>query len=252
MGGKPFLATAILSWPTDTLPLEMAAEVIQGARSVCQSLEVSLAGGHSVKGQEPMFGLSVNGLVNRSHIKRNNTVSKGDLIYLTKPLGLGILASVHKKNKLSESEYKEMIDTMLMPNSIGAHLGTFDFVTAMTDVTGFGLVGHLNEMVMGKMVSAIIDYQNVPKLQSAESYMNQFIYPDNTTNNYNAVKEVVQFLGGTEFLMLCDPQTSGGLLISIKLSQQKEFESVLIQHNQMAVCIGKIVEKTNQYSIIFN
>jgi selenide, water dikinase len=250
MGGKPFLATAILCWPTDTLPLAMAAEVIRGARSVCAALNVSLAGGHSVKGAEPMFGLSVNGIIKQNHIKRNNTVKQGDLLYLTKPLGIGILASAHKKNKLSESDYLELLQTMLQPNRIGEVLGQLAYVNAMTDVTGFGLMGHLMEMLGTSNLTAIIDYTNVPRLAAAEQLMAAFVYPDNTTNNYNAIKDRVQFLGGIEFLMLCDPQTSGGLIISVDPSHQSDFELILNNHKQTAFQIGTLVNQSNNFNII--
>jgi selenide, water dikinase len=240
MGGKPFLATAILSWPTDSLPLEMASEVINGAKQVCDQLGIRLAGGHSVKGQEPMFGLSVNGIIAQKNIKRNNTVCEGDLLYLTKPIGLGILASAHKKNLLSESQYDEMLQVMLQANSIGEKLGTCEYVNAITDITGFGLVGHLAEMLSNGDLAAHLDYQAIPKLESAEVFMNQFIYPDNTTNNYNAVKDFVQFIGGTEFLILCDPQTSGGLLISVNKEKKENFELLLKNNKQSAWLIGSV------------
>ncbi len=250
MGGKPFLATAILSWPTDTLPLSMATEVIRGAKSICTALNVSLAGGHSVKGVEPMFGLSVNGIIKQNLIKRNNTVKQGDLLYLTKPLGIGILASAHKKNKLSESDYQALLQTMLQPNRIGEALGQLAYVNAMTDVTGFGLMGHLMEMIGNSSLTAMIDYASVPRLAAAEQLMAQFIYPDNTTNNYNAVKDKVQFLGGIEFLMLCDPQTSGGLIISVNPAHQLDFEMILESNMQAAFQIGTIVNQSNNFNII--
>jgi selenide, water dikinase len=240
MGGKPFLATAILSWPTDSLPLEMASEVINGAKQVCNQLGVRLAGGHSVKGQEPMFGLSVNGIIAQKNIKRNNTVCDGDLLYLTKPIGLGILASAHKKNLLSEIQYHEMLEVMLQANNIGEKLGSCEYVNAITDITGFGLVGHLDEMLGDSGFGAHLDYQSIPKLESAEVFMNQFIYPDNTTNNYNAVKDFVQFIGGTEFLILCDPQTSGGLLISVDKEKKETFELLLKNNHQSAWLIGGV------------
>jgi selenide, water dikinase len=250
MGGKPFLATAILSWPTDSLPLEMASNVINGAKQVCNQLGISLAGGHSVKGQEPMFGLSVNGIITQKNIKRNNTIHEGDLLYLTKPIGLGILASAHKKNLLSDFQYNEMLQVMLQANSIGEKLGPCDYVHAMTDITGFGLVGHLAEMLANSSLTAEIDYQAIPKLQSAEVFMNQFVYPDNTTNNYNAIKEMVQFIGGTEFLMLCDPQTSGGLLISVSKERRADFELLLKNHQQPVWLIGTINKMQDSKKII--
>jgi selenide, water dikinase len=250
MGGKPALATAILVWPTDTLPLEMASEVIRGAKEICDQLKVSLAGGHSVKGQEPMFGLSVNGFVKQLSIKRNNTVQLRDKLYLTKPLGLGILSSAHKRKLLSSEQYNEMLDAMLTPNIVGEQLGECSFVHAITDVTGFGLLGHLLEMLGEKEMTAFLEYEKIPRLSSSDLFMEQFVYPDNTTNNYKDVKDRVQFLGGAEFLLLCDPQTSGGLLVSVDEKHEHEFESLMIKSKTSFWQIGNIDQKNTAYQVI--
>ncbi len=250
MGAVPFLATAILSWPTDVLPLALASEVMRGAQSVCQNLGISLAGGHSVKGQEPMFGLSVNGLIHPNQIKCNNTAQCDDVLYLTKPLGLGILASGHKRGFLDASAYEEMLSIMLAPNTFGAHLANCNYVHAMTDVTGFGLIGHLQEMLGNNNLAAEINYHQIPKSKYAEVLMAQFIYPENTTNNYNAAKNTVKFLEGLEFLMLCDPQTSGGLLISVDKNHISAFEQLLAAHQQKAWQIGHVKAVEDQYKII--
>ncbi len=250
MGGVPFLATAILSWPTDILPLYLASDVMRGAGDICKSLGISLAGGHSIKGQEPMFGLSVNGLIDPKHLKRNNTTQLNDRLYLTKPLGLGILASGHKRNMLDTAAYDEMLNTMLAPNHFGQIIAECDYVHAITDITGFGLMGHLQEMLGNDNLAAELFYNQIPKLKNAEQLMTQFIYPENTTNNYNAVKASVQFLEGLEFLMLCDPQTSGGLLISVAENQDLAFQALLAKHQQSAWCIGSVKAFEAPYKII--
>jgi selenide,water dikinase len=227
MGGKPLMAIAILGWPVEKIPVELAQQVLEGSRAVCKAAGIPLAGGHSVDSAEPIFGLAVTGMVKKTHLKKNNTVKEGDLLYLTKPLGTGILSTALKRGQLKEGDYTKLLDVMCSLNSAGELFGSLEYVHALTDVTGFGLVGHLLEMLEGSKLSASLQLEHIPKINGVDQYTAQFIFPDNTTRNYNAYKEKVNGMNGTEFLLLCDPQTSGGLLVSVDSRKQDEFEQEL-------------------------
>jgi selenide,water dikinase len=146
---KPFLAVAILGWPVEKLPPSLAQKVIAGAKDVCAKAGVSLAGGHTIDSPEPVFGLAVNGTISTSHIKRNSTAQEEDSSLVTKPLGTGVLTTALKRSLISEEDMRSCIHSMAALNSIGAELGALDTVHALTDVTGFGLLGHLIEMCEG-------------------------------------------------------------------------------------------------------
>ncbi len=146
MGGKPIMAIAILGWPLDKLAPEIAQQVVDGGRSACLDAGIQLAGGHSIDAPEPIFGLAVTGIVNKSLVKKNNSAQPGCKLYLTKPLGIGILTTAQKKNKLKAIHQHVARDSMCALNSIGAEVANMPEVKALTDVTGFGLLGHLSEM----------------------------------------------------------------------------------------------------------
>ena len=213
MGGQPIMAIAILGWPVDILSVEDAQEVMRGAQAICAKAGIPIAGGHSIQTSEPLFGLSVNGLVKKQNLKQNNTCQPGDSIYLTKPLGLGLMAHAIKHDKLSEAGYNRLIELCTTLNTIGIELGKTPTVTAMTDVTGFGLLGHLSEM-LGPHLGADLSLGKIAVEPEAKALAQQFIYPNITTNNYNFIKDRCIGLDGLEFLWLCDPQTSGGLLFT--------------------------------------
>jgi selenide,water dikinase len=213
MGGKPIMALSMLGWPQEVLPLELAKDVLKGAESICKEAGISISGGHSIETKEPLFGLSVSGIVEKQNIKRKNTGQLGDYLYLSKPLGLGLLSNAIKHNLLSEDGYQVLIETACRLNTVGIELGGISSVNAMTDVTGFGLLGHLTEMLAGKL-GAELNLESIPVIPEAKGLAEKMIYPNITTNNYNYVKDHCDGLNGLEFLWLCDPQTSGGLLIS--------------------------------------
>ena len=220
MGGNPILAIAILGWPVDKLPASLAQKVLEGARSVCEEANIPLAGGHSIDSPEPIFGLSVNGLVEQSCLKKNNTAKEGDVLLLTKPIGVGILSTAQKRKVLNAEHEGLAINFMSKLNSIGKELGKINGVTAITDVTGFGLLGHLIEMAEGSNVSAELYYEKIPVLEAAKIYLAQRIVPDATYRNWNSYNSKVSFETGVNvmeaFNLLPDPQTNGGLLIAIE------------------------------------
>jgi selenide,water dikinase len=223
MGGRPVLAIAILGWPVDKLSPELAQQVIAGARAVCDEANIALAGGHSIDSPEPIFGLAVNGLVKKKYLKRNNTAQPGDLLFLTKPLGTGILAAALKRGKISEDDLKKLVDVMASLNKCGEMLGSLEGVHALTDITGFGLLGHLIEMAEGSNLSALINYKNVPLIDGINKYVDQMIFPDSLYRNWNSYQNKVTGVNGPSFITLCDPQTSGGLLAAVAPSEKNFF-----------------------------
>lgn len=241
MGGKPIMALALLGWPVDKIPAEVAKEVIRGAQDLCSRAGVPLAGGHSVDSSEPLFGLAVNGIVKKANLKRNHTVQTGDVLYLTKPLGTGILSAALKRGKLDPKDYQSLLDTASALNTIGEKAGTLPYVHAMTDVTGFGFTGHLLEMLGDSSLSALIEKAAVPVMENLAHYTSQFIFPDNTTRNYNAQAPHVDGMTDLDFVIFCDPQTSGGLLISVDKAHEHEMDNLLKSEQQFFAKIGHII-----------
>ena len=228
MGGTPILATAILGIPVEKIPVDIARQIIDGGRSICEDAGIPLAGGHSIDTLEPFFGLSVNGLVDKKNLKKNNTARAGDLLFITKPIGTGIISSAMKRGKAADKDVQTCIEIMSALNKVGEKLGTMEGVHAMTDVTGFGLIGHLNEMAEGSRCSAQLMYKRIPLIAGIETYTQQFIFPDNTYRNWNAYEKKVKGISGPEFIPLCDPQTSGGLLVAVDPHAEKEFTKLMI------------------------
>lgn len=228
MGGKPVLAIAILGWPVNILPASIAQKVIEGSRSICKEAGIPLAGGHSIDSPEPIFGLAVNGLVPIENIKQNNLAAEGDTLFLTKPLGVGILTTAEKKGLLREEHKGIAAAQMMQLNSVGALLGKVKGINAMTDVTGFGLLGHLLEMAEGAGLSAVIDFKNVPLIISnLKSYIDRGCIPGGTTRNWDSYQTKIGILNDDQKAILADPQTSGGLLIAVNKSAIDEVRNIL-------------------------
>ena len=252
MGGKPLLAIAVLGWPVEKLPVELAQKVIEGGRTICKEAGIPLAGGHSIDSPEPMFGLAVTGIVNKENLKKNNTAQKGDLIFLTKPLGVGILSTAQKRGLLGEEYLQVMIGQMTALNKIGEALGKIKEVTAMTDVTGFGLLGHLIEMAEGSKLSAEISYNKIAVVNGVKDFITQRIFPDATTRNWNSFYEKVRFEKGVNvmeaFTLLPDPQTNGGLLFSVKEKAKEQVITLLKKEGLINFIepIGKFTAKSEK------
>jgi len=223
MGGDPLMAIAILGWPVNLLPAEVAREVIRGGRAICDEAGIPLAGGHSIDAPEPIFGLAVTGAVDRRFLKRNDSASEGCRLYLTKPLGIGVLTTAEKQGKLREQDIGLARDWMCTLNKPGSRFGRLEGVKAMTDVTGFGLLGHLVEMADGSGLSARIDVAAVPRLASVEHYLEQGCVPGGTHRNFASYGERIAPLSDVHKLLLCDPQTSGGLLVAVAPEGETEF-----------------------------
>lgn len=225
MGGTPTMALAILGWPVNKLPAELAQQVLNGAREICKAAAIPLAGGHSIDSPEPIFGLAVTGTVPKKNLKQNNTAKAGDLLYLTKPLGVGIITTAQKRGLAEPEDVEEAVRLMTELNVLGTAFGKLPYVHALTDVTGFGLLGHLIEVCEGSGVSAVLHYERVPLIRNLQPYISKFIYPDNTMRNWQSYEKKVANIGSESLLTLCDPQTSGGLLVCVDPEFQRVFES---------------------------
>jgi selenide,water dikinase len=243
MGGDPLMAIAILGWPVNVLPAEVAREVIRGGRAVCDAAGIPLAGGHSIDAPEPIFGLAVTGVVEKKHMKRNDTATAGCKLYLSKPLGIGILTTAEKKAKLREQDVGLARDWMCTLNKPGARFGKLAGVQAMTDVTGFGLLGHLVEMADGAGLTAQLDYAAVPRLPGVDYYLAEGCVPGGTLRNFDSYGEKIAPIGEEQRNLLCDPQTSGGLLIAVSAEGEAEFLAVAAELGLSLAPIGQMVER---------
>ncbi|WP_417538551.1 selenide, water dikinase SelD [Marinobacter sp.] len=225
MGGRPIMAIAILGWPVATLAPEIAGQVIDGARAVCAEAGITLAGGHSIDSPEPIFGLAVTGRVATNRIIRNNTAKAGDLLYLTKPLGVGILTSALKKERIAPADLATAVETMATLNKAGEVFAELAGVSAMTDVTGFGLAGHLLEVCRGSNLCARINRKAVPVLPNVQHYIEEGCIPGGTYRNAAAFAGEIADMADADTLIFCDPQTSGGLLVTVATAESAAFES---------------------------
>ena len=224
MGGTPLMAIAVLGWPVDKLSAEVAQTVVDGGRQACAAAGIRLAGGHSIDSPEPIFGAAVTGQVDLSRLKRNDTAKAGDLLYLTKPLGIGVLTTAEKKQLLKPQHADIARDQMCIMNNFGVRAGACISVHAMTDVTGFGLAGHLLEMCQGSNLRAQIELNQVPLLDGVEHYIGAGCSPGGTSRNYESYGHLMQDASPYAQAVLCDPQTSGGLLMAVDPEQHTEFE----------------------------
>ena len=244
MGGKPLMAIAILGWPIDKLAPEVAAEVMEGGRKACTDAGIILAGGHSIDNPEPIFGLAVTGSVVISNLKRNDKAVSGSILFLTKPLGIGVLTTAQKKGLLEESHKDIAANSMVILNDVGIELSKIKEVTALTDVTGFGLLGHLLEVCEGSHVSAIINYNKVPVFNEIEGYLDKKCIPGGTIRNWESYGHKLDIEDKKQQYILCDPQTSGGLLIAVKKEASEKVAAILKSKNLYAEPIGVLIDKS--------
>lgn len=240
MGGTPVMAIAILGWPVNTLPPEIARNVVEGGRHTCQQARIVLAGGHSIDTPEPIFGLAVTGLVSSAHIKKNSTATAGCKLYLSKPLGIGILTTAGKKSLLPAEHQQLAINTMCQLNSAGAHFAQLTAIKAMTDVTGFGLAGHLTEMCQSANLRATIHYAALPKLPEVEHYINLGCVPGGCQRNFASYGQHLADMPELWRHLLCDPQTSGGLLLAVTADGEAELLAEASRLNVSLSAIGEL------------
>jgi len=217
MGGTPIFALAILGMPIKVLPPEVIREILRGGERVCADANIPIAGGHSIDSVEPIYGLAAIGVVNPRNVKRNSTARAGDALVLGKPLGVGILSAALKKGKLSDAGYEAMISTTTLLNRAGTDLAPLPGVHAMTDVTGFGLLGHLLEICRGSKLSARLSLSNIPFLDNVHALAEAGVITGASDRNWASYGDHVRFASNLPAAvrpLLCDPQTSGGLLVS--------------------------------------
>jgi selenide,water dikinase len=245
MGGKPVLAIAILGWPIDKLPPDVAQRVLEGARSICAEAGITLAGGHSIDCPEPVFGLAVNGIVSINQLKQNSTATPGCQLYLTKALGVGVLSTAQKRGLLRDEDAEIALQSMTRLNKLGELFGQMAGVKAMTDVTGFGLLGHLSEMCEGSGLSAVIEFDKVPIIESIPYYLDQRCIPGGTQRNWASYGHKVGPLTDSQKYILADPQTSGGLLVAVSEESTTEFERRLQEQGHLLRSLGYLQPQTD-------
>ncbi len=245
MGGQPIMAISILGWPINTIPASVAREVIAGAKSVCKNASIVLAGGHSIDAPEPIFGLAVTGKIDPAFIKTNDKAKVGSILYLTKPLGIGILTTAQKRGILKSSDLSTAKELMLTLNKLGENLGEIRGVSALTDVTGFGLLGHLIEVCEGSKVSANIYFDDVPVINSIDSYLKEKCTPGGTDRNFESYGKKVNRISDYQKNILCDPQTSGGLLVAVEPEDVNKVEELFETNGLNLKPLGEIIAKGN-------
>jgi len=240
MGGRPVMAIAVLGWPIDKLAPEVARRVIEGSRSICAEAGIPLAGGHSIDSPEPIFGLAVTGMLDIKNLKQNDTATAGCELYLTKPLGVGMLTTAQKRGILRPEDEQIAPLSMMQLNKIGADLGQLAAVRAMTDVTGFGLLGHLSEVCEGSNLTAEISFSAVPLIPEAELYRAQKAIPGGTVRNWESYGHKIGPITDEQRAWLCDPQTSGGLLVCVEPAGRAEVQTVFQRHGLSLTPFGTL------------
>jgi len=241
MGGKPLMAISIFGWPINKLDADVAREVIDGGRSVCEEAGIPLAGGHSIDSPEPIFGLAVTGFANNENIKRNNTAEADCELFLTKPLGIGILTTAQKQGKIAQGDINVAIEAMCTLNKIGAEISKLEGVTAITDVTGFGLLGHLSEICEGSGISAVVEFEKVPTLKNVKKYLEMGCVPGGTRRNFESYGEKISPMNPEQQDILCDAQTSGGLLCAVRKDALDDFLTITKNAGLDLSPIGKTI-----------
>ncbi len=225
MGGTPILALALVGMPIDKLPPQVIGRILAGGADVCAAAGIAVAGGHSIDTPEPIYGLVALGLVHPDHIKRNSGARDRDVLILGKGLGVGVLAAALKKNRLDSTGYRVLLDSTTLLNTPGRALAGLSCVHALTDVTGFGLLGHLLEICRGSQLGARIEMSRVPLLPGAEVFAQQGIGPGAIGRNwasYGADVVLQEGIAAWQRDLLCDAQTSGGLLVACDPSLKQE------------------------------
>jgi selenide,water dikinase len=247
MGGKPVMAIAVLGWPASKLSPAVAQQVLEGGKSICSEAGIPLAGGHTIDSLEPIFGLAVTGTVSPKHVKKNIGAEGGDLLFLTKPVGVGVLSTAIKRGFLTEEHYAVLLKQLTTLNKVGEDLGKVAAVHAMTDVTGFGLLGHLTEMAEGSGLSVELRYNAIKKINGFDRYLQLKTVPGATARNWDSYGHKVTFDEGidetTAIPLLADPQTNGGLLVAT--NDAAALKDIFSAHGlaDFLMPVGRCVEK---------
>ncbi|MCT8824419.1 selenide, water dikinase SelD [Glaesserella parasuis] len=242
MGGKPIMAIAILGFPINKLPAEVAQKIVDGGRFACQQAGIALAGGHSIDSPEPIFGLAVTGIISTEQVKKNASAQADCDLYLTKPLGIGVLTTAEKQGKLKPEHKNLARNVMCQMNLIGAEFAKVDEITAMTDVTGFGLLGHLTEICQGSNLRAEVYFDQIQTLDGVREYIAQGALPGGTTRNFDSYGHLISPLSDEQKAILCDPQTSGGLLIAVKPQAVESVKQIAKNANVALYPVGRLLK----------
>lgn len=246
MGGKPIMALAILGMPIDKIDPAVVGEILKGGREKAAEAGIAVAGGHSIDNPEPVYGLAVIGICKKQQIRLNAKARNGDKLILLKGLGIGVYSHAFKKDKLSPDAYQEMVSSMTLLNKIGTNLGNNDNVHAMTDVTGFGILGHGIEMAQGSNVEIAIHYSKLPFLNNAEALAKEGYFTGASHRNWDSYGENIvlpnNFPDYKRYL-LTDPQTSGGLLLSVAPEDAEDIVYYAKENGYpLSTIIGKVRE----------
>ena len=241
MGGTPLVAIAIFGWPIDRLSEEVAGQVLEGGRSICEEAGIALAGGHSIDCPEPIFGLAVTGRVPLNQLQKNDAAMPGDVLFLTKPLGVGIVTTTQKRGDVHPDHLAAAVESMQRLNDVGAVLSGMPGVHAMTDVTGFGLMGHLLEMCEGSGTRAEVLGERVQTFDGVPTYHAQGMVPGGARRNYASYGERIDLPEGYVRDLMCDPQTSGGLLVAVAPEHAKGVEQLLSSRGMPSQAIGRML-----------
>jgi selenide,water dikinase len=243
MGGKPIFALAVLGMPINSMPTGMIREILRGGAAMAAEAGIPVAGGHSIDSPEPIYGLAVVGLVSTKALRRNSEARPGDALILTKPIGVGIYSAAIKKGALSDGGYREMLGFMTRLNVVGAELARMKDVHAMTDVTGFGLLGHALEMARGAGVTVRLRLDDVPLLDEAEGLVRAAYFTGASERNWSSYGDAVELPVGIEDWrrrLLTDPQTSGGLLVACDADAATAICSRIQERDPRAAIIGSV------------
>jgi selenide, water dikinase len=253
MGGRPLLALAIVGMPVNTLPHQTIRQILRGGETVCEQAGIPIAGGHSIDSVEPIYGLAVTGVVDPKQVKRNSSARDGDVLILGKPLGVGIFSAAFKKGLLDDAGYRALIDTTTQLNLPGMALANLAGVHAMTDVTGFGLLGHLLEMCRGSELAAHIRAADLPLLPGVQALANSGIATGASARNWQSYRHQVRLaphLDAAFQAMLTDPQTSGGLLIACGTEEVRAVLAIFERFGFVqAAVIGRMSEGAPQVHV---
>ncbi len=250
MGGKPIMAIAILGFPINKLPAEVAQQIVEGGRAACATAGIALAGGHSIDAPEPIFGLAVTGVIPTEKVKRNASATAGCELFLTKPLGIGILTTAEKRGILKPEHQHLARDAMCQMNLIGAEFSKLDEVKAMTDVTGFGLLGHLKEVCEGSNLRAEVDFAHIQTLDGVQDYIAQGSVPGGTNRNFESYGHLISPLTDKQKTILCDPQTSGGLLVAVESQAVEKIQQIANTMNVPLFRVGRLLEMDENRPLI--
>ena len=255
MGGMPIHALNIAEFPSDDLPLEILTEIMQGGLEITKQANIPILGGHTIKDPVPKYGLVITGRVKKENLTLNSTAKAGDVLILTKPLGSGIIATAIKKDKAPRSIMEEAINVMTNLNSGGAKAMNATGVNACTDITGYGLLGHLLEMCQGSKISATIEFNEIPLMQGVFELAQKGFIPGGTKRNLDHVIANVNFsknISQEQKYLLADAQTSGGLLISVPKDKAEDLQNLLMENQCLSSSVIGQVYNSAEFPIYVN